>query len=203
MVYQVPVMPGDGVGPEVMAAAQQVLAATGVPIEWLEVPAGERAVETHGNPVPAETVAAIREHGVALKGPLTSRGAKGKYRKPDRHPAGHSAARGARPALPQLSGRTDALPRRGRGDHRREPRRPRWRHRVRGWQRRSRASGGADRRPARQAHSGRRSLVSASPRLSGPAASTSWRSPTRASAGAVRSLLAIRPARAISPTTSG
>ena len=40
MVYRVPVMFGDGVGPEVMAAAQQVLAATGVPIDWLEVPAG-------------------------------------------------------------------------------------------------------------------------------------------------------------------
>ena len=71
-MYQVVLLPGDGIGPEVTAAVRQILAAANAPIEWIERRAGLAALE-HGNEVlPAETVDAIRQHGVALKGPCTT-----------------------------------------------------------------------------------------------------------------------------------
>jgi isocitrate/isopropylmalate dehydrogenase len=47
-VHRITLIPGDGIGPEVAAAAQKILAATGVGIEWEEVQApqvAERRVE--------------------------------------------------------------------------------------------------------------------------------------------------------------
>jgi len=48
----------------------RLVAASGVAIDWVEVPCGRAAFEATGTPVPAATVAAIREIGVALKGTL-------------------------------------------------------------------------------------------------------------------------------------
>lgn len=68
---------GDGIGPEVIEQNKRVVAALGVAIDWVDMPAGESALETHGCPLPPETVEAIREHKVAIKGPTTTPGGGG------------------------------------------------------------------------------------------------------------------------------
>jgi isocitrate dehydrogenase (NAD+) len=70
-------IPGDGIGPEVTQAAQQVVAAAGVAIEWIVAPAGADCVVSHGDPLPEQTLELIRKHRVALKGPCTTPVGKG------------------------------------------------------------------------------------------------------------------------------
>lgn len=65
-------IPGDGIGPEVAAAARTVLDATGVGINWISEKAGAACIEKYGTPLPQETVDAVRAVGVALKGPVTT-----------------------------------------------------------------------------------------------------------------------------------
>ena len=72
------VIPGDGIGPEVMTATRRVLEASGLSAEWVELPAGASALEQgHDNVLPARTLAAIQAHKVALKGPVTTPVGKG------------------------------------------------------------------------------------------------------------------------------
>ncbi|PSP75733.1 NADP-dependent isocitrate dehydrogenase [Halobacteriales archaeon QS_1_68_20] len=74
----IPILYGDGTGVDVGPAAQKVLSAaaeaTGREVHWMRVYAGESAREKYGEDVnlPDETVDAIREHRVAIKGPLTT-----------------------------------------------------------------------------------------------------------------------------------
>jgi isocitrate dehydrogenase (NAD+) len=68
--YEIALIPGDGIGPEISEAAVAVLEAMGVPIRWHEVLAGEAARQRHGDPLPAATLAEVRRTAVALKGPL-------------------------------------------------------------------------------------------------------------------------------------
>jgi len=72
MAHRIVLIPGDGIGPEVAAAAKLVLDAADVGIEWIEMPAGAGAVETHGELLPDETLDAIRSCRVAIKGPITT-----------------------------------------------------------------------------------------------------------------------------------
>lgn len=67
----VTVIPGDGIGPEVVQAAQRIIEATGVPIAWEERHAGE-SVFKQGVPsgVLPETIESVRKTRVVLKGPL-------------------------------------------------------------------------------------------------------------------------------------
>ncbi|HAW82276.1 MAG TPA: NAD-dependent isocitrate dehydrogenase [Balneola sp.] len=65
-------IPGDGIGIEITAAVKTILETAGAPINWIECEAGLGAYRKLGNPLPDETVAAIEEHRVALKGPLTT-----------------------------------------------------------------------------------------------------------------------------------
>jgi len=66
-------IPGDGIGPEVSEAAVRVLDAAGSGIDWETHQAGVAALESDGAEVlPEATCAAIRRHGVALKGPCTT-----------------------------------------------------------------------------------------------------------------------------------
>jgi isocitrate dehydrogenase (NAD+) len=80
--HRVTLLPGDGIGPEVTAAACAVLDASGVAITWDRREIGRPALE-HGetHPVPEATLASIRANGVALKGPVTT-GLDG-YRSPN------------------------------------------------------------------------------------------------------------------------
>lgn len=71
-------IPGDGIGPEVSSAARRVLDAAGLNAEWIEVPAGATAIDQgHENVLPDVTVNAIRQHKIALKGPVTTPVGKG------------------------------------------------------------------------------------------------------------------------------
>ena len=70
--HRVVLIPGDGIGPEIAAATLQVISLTGVSIEWVRRLAGVAAVDAVGNPIPDETLEAIRECRIALKGPLTT-----------------------------------------------------------------------------------------------------------------------------------
>ncbi|TVR83297.1 MAG: NADP-dependent isocitrate dehydrogenase [Saprospirales bacterium] len=75
----VPFIEGDGIGPDIWAAAVRVFDAAVEKayggerkIEWKEVLAGEKAFNETGNWLPEETLNTILEYGVAIKGPLTT-----------------------------------------------------------------------------------------------------------------------------------
>ena len=82
VVPDVPIIPfieGDGVGPDIWLASVQVFDAAVKQIfngqrrvAWLEVLAGEKANAELGEWLPAETIEAIRNYKVAIKGPLTT-----------------------------------------------------------------------------------------------------------------------------------
>ncbi len=65
-------IPGDGIGPEIVQATLKVLAALDAPFEWEEQAAGMSAQELFGDPLPQETIDSIRKTKLALKGPLTT-----------------------------------------------------------------------------------------------------------------------------------
>src|SRR5262245_26592286 len=66
------IIPGDGIGPEVTASAQAVIAAAGVAIDWIPAEAGLACAAQRGDPLPDETLDLIRNYRVALKGPCTT-----------------------------------------------------------------------------------------------------------------------------------
>lgn len=75
----VPFIEGDGTGPDIWAASQKVLDAAVEKayngerkIAWYEVFAGEKAFNQFGEWLPADTLTAIREYFIAIKGPLTT-----------------------------------------------------------------------------------------------------------------------------------
>ncbi|HEY8105147.1 MAG TPA: isocitrate/isopropylmalate dehydrogenase family protein [Gemmatimonadales bacterium] len=72
MTYDVTLIPGDGIGPEITAQTVKVLDATGLRFNWEEELAGVAAVDATGTPLPDATVDSIRKNGLALKGPLTT-----------------------------------------------------------------------------------------------------------------------------------
>jgi isocitrate dehydrogenase (NAD+) len=72
MAYTATLIPGDGIGPGISAATTRILEAAGAPLEWDEQVAGIGATELGLEPLPAETLASIERHRIALKGPLTT-----------------------------------------------------------------------------------------------------------------------------------
>jgi isocitrate dehydrogenase (NAD+) len=72
MTYDVTLIPGDGIGPEITAQTVKVLKATGLRFNWDEELAGVAAVEATGTPLPDATIESIRKNALALKGPLTT-----------------------------------------------------------------------------------------------------------------------------------
>lgn len=71
-MHRVTVIPGDGVGPEIVSAMRRCVEATGVAVEWEEAEAGAGALERFGSPLPEETLESIRRNRVAIKGPVTT-----------------------------------------------------------------------------------------------------------------------------------
>jgi isocitrate dehydrogenase (NAD+) len=65
-------IPGDGIGPEIVAAVVKILAAAGAPLDWERQEGGMGAVKRHGDPLPPRLLESIRKTGLALKGPLTT-----------------------------------------------------------------------------------------------------------------------------------
>jgi isocitrate dehydrogenase (NAD+) len=73
MAHRVVLIPGDGTGPELTEATRRVLEATGVDFDWDVRQAGADVMEEYGgNPLPDETLQAVRDAGTALKGPITT-----------------------------------------------------------------------------------------------------------------------------------
>ncbi|MBV9492086.1 MAG: NAD-dependent isocitrate dehydrogenase, partial [Verrucomicrobia bacterium] len=65
-------IPGDGIGPEIVNATVKVLDALGAPFSWEVQQAGMAGVEASGDPLPEATLDSIRRTRLALKGPLTT-----------------------------------------------------------------------------------------------------------------------------------
>ncbi len=72
MTHRVTLIPGDGIGPELMHAARRVLEATGVSFAWDVQEAGADRIPIEGTPLPPRVIASLRATGVGLKGPLTT-----------------------------------------------------------------------------------------------------------------------------------
>ncbi|MDD5542231.1 MAG: isocitrate dehydrogenase (NAD(+)) [Acidobacteriia bacterium] len=77
MTHRITLIPGDGIGPEVVGAARRVIEATGVSIQWEEINAGGEALKRYGKLLPEELLEAIKRNKVALKGPITTQVAEG------------------------------------------------------------------------------------------------------------------------------
>lgn len=71
--YTIAVIPGDGIGPEIMAVAtrllQQVAAHHGFTLRFIEHEAGAAAYQKFGDPLPPETMAACKQADAIFKGP--------------------------------------------------------------------------------------------------------------------------------------
>src|SRR6201992_3318424 len=72
MAYKVTLIPGDGIGPEVVNAAVRILEATGVKFEWESYAAGAEAYEKYKEYIPKELTESIERTRVGLKGPVTT-----------------------------------------------------------------------------------------------------------------------------------
>jgi isocitrate dehydrogenase (NAD+) len=70
--HRVTLIPGDGIGPEVSAAARAVVDATGVEIDWEIQEAGAAVLEREGTPLPGHVIEAIKDTRTAIKGPITT-----------------------------------------------------------------------------------------------------------------------------------
>ena len=78
MAHKITLLPGDGIGPEVVDASVRILEATGVNFEWdRHEEVGVAAMADHGTPLPDSILDSIRNNKVALKGPITTPIGKG------------------------------------------------------------------------------------------------------------------------------
>lgn len=66
-------IPGDGTGPELTAAARRVLDAAGAEIRWSTIQVGQSSLDATGDPLPAAALDHMLAAGRVLKGPLTGR----------------------------------------------------------------------------------------------------------------------------------
>ncbi len=75
----IPFIEGDGIGPDIWRASQLVFDAAvkkaysgSREIAWMEIPAGEKSFKSNGSWLPDETIEAIKNYHIAIKGPLTT-----------------------------------------------------------------------------------------------------------------------------------
>src|ERR1700752_4263745 len=72
MSHRVTLIPGDGIGPEVMQATVRILEATGVKFEWETFAVGAEAYEKSGEYIPKDLIESLERTRVGLKGPVTT-----------------------------------------------------------------------------------------------------------------------------------
>jgi isocitrate dehydrogenase (NAD+) len=72
MKRKITLIPGDGIGLEIMHAAREIIDAATSNIEWEEVIAGYTALEQTGELLPLETLKSIGKNKIAFKGPITT-----------------------------------------------------------------------------------------------------------------------------------
>src|SRR5215831_18493839 len=70
--HKVTLIPGDGIGPEVMQATVRILEATGAKFEWETFAAGAEAFEKYKEYIPKELTESIERTRIGLKGPVTT-----------------------------------------------------------------------------------------------------------------------------------
>src|SRR6476469_3589090 len=70
--FRILVVPGDGIGREVIPAALEVLRATGLPFEFVPAEAGWECFQRHGTSLPDETLSAARAADTVLFGAVSS-----------------------------------------------------------------------------------------------------------------------------------
>jgi isocitrate dehydrogenase (NAD+) len=70
MALPVGILKGNGIGPEIMAATQRVLEATGIQFEWKDIPVADEAIKLCGHPLPPDTVDKLKAVKYALKAPF-------------------------------------------------------------------------------------------------------------------------------------
>ena len=75
--HTITLIPGDGIGPEIVAATVKIIEATGVDIEWETQILGAQAQEKFGTTLPDNTIDSIKRNKVALKGPQMTPVGKG------------------------------------------------------------------------------------------------------------------------------
>lgn len=76
-MYNITLIPGDGIGLEVTESMKKVVSATGVEINWDEVVGGESVIEEYGTPLPDYVLDSIKKNKIAIKGPITTPVGKG------------------------------------------------------------------------------------------------------------------------------
>ncbi len=72
MPYNITLIPGDGVGPQISEATKRVLEATGIKFNWEMAYAGADVMLKEGTPLPDSVLASIKKNKVAIKGPVTT-----------------------------------------------------------------------------------------------------------------------------------
>ena len=69
MKHTITLIPGDGIGPEIVAATVRIIEASGIDVEWETQILGAQALEKFGETLPGVTIESIKRNKVALKGP--------------------------------------------------------------------------------------------------------------------------------------
>jgi isocitrate dehydrogenase (NAD+) len=77
MKHTITLIPGDGIGPEVVSNVVRIVEAAGVRVEWETHYAGAQALEKYGTTLPEDLLESIGRNRVALKGPITTPVGKG------------------------------------------------------------------------------------------------------------------------------
>ena len=70
MTYRVALLPGDGVGPEVIAEARKAVDALGISIDWTELPWGSAYFHEHGRMMPEDGLDTLQAHDAVLLGAI-------------------------------------------------------------------------------------------------------------------------------------
>ncbi len=71
-MYNITLLPGDGIGPEITEAVKKIIKSVGVEINWEVVNAGTTVMEEYGTPLPQNVIDSIKKNKVALKAPITT-----------------------------------------------------------------------------------------------------------------------------------
>ena len=71
-MYNITLIDGDGIGPEITQAVVEIIEAVGVKINWEKQLAGARAFEEYGDTVPKQTLESIEKNKICLKAPITT-----------------------------------------------------------------------------------------------------------------------------------
>ncbi len=72
------ILEGNGIGPEIVAATKMTIEATGLPVEWVDIPCGDVAFAKYGHPLPPEVVGMLRDVKYSIKGPMEVLKTKGR-----------------------------------------------------------------------------------------------------------------------------